>query len=64
MFPGKSVEDVMIKGVLSGLRQFLATENHLKIIKNIFYFNVNTLFVLKIFKSLSRLFDHAEKRLD
>ena len=41
-----------IKGALSGVRQFLATENPLKMIKNVFYFTLKTLFVLKIFKFL------------
>ena len=42
-----------VKGALSGLRQFLATECPLKIMKNVFYFTWNALFVLKIFKFLS-----------
>ena len=29
--------------------------------KNAFYFTLKALFVLKLFKFLSRLFDHAEK---
>ena len=45
------------KGALSGLKQFLATESHLKIMRK-------ALFVLKIFKCLYWLFDHAEKQLD
>ena len=32
------------------MRQFFATESHLKMMKNIFYFNSKALFVLKIFK--------------
>ena len=40
----------MFKGALSGLRQFLATERRLKMIKNAFYFTSKALFVLKIFK--------------
>ena len=32
--------------------------------KNAFYFILNALFVLKIFKFLSWLFRHVEKRLD
>ena len=43
----------LIKGTLSGLRQFLATESPLKMIKNAFNFTLKTLFVLKIFKFLS-----------
>ena len=53
-----------LKGALSGLRQFLATECPLKMIKNAFYFTLKALFVLKIFKFLSSIFPHVEKRLD
>ena len=35
------------KGTLSNLRQFLATENLLKTMKNVFYFMSKALFVLK-----------------
>ena len=42
-----------IKGALSGLRQFLATESPLRVIENAFYFTSKALFVLKIFKVLS-----------
>ena len=52
------------KGALSGLRQFLATENPLKIMKNIFYFISKTILVLKIFKFLSWLFGNVSKQLD
>ena len=38
---------------LSCLRQFLATESPLKIMKNAFYFTLKDLFVLRIFKFLS-----------
>ena len=44
---------LFFKGALSGLRQFLATESPLKMMKNIFYFNSKAHFVLKIFKFLS-----------
>ena len=37
-----------LKGTLSGLRQFLATESPLKIMKNTFYFTSKALFVLKM----------------
>ena len=40
-------------GALSGLRQFLATESPLKMMKNVFYFISKALFVLKIFEFLS-----------
>ena len=41
---------MLIKGTLSGLRQFLAIETPLKTMKNAFYFTSKALFVLKIFK--------------
>ena len=41
------------KGALSGLRQCMATESYLKMMKNIFYFTSKALFVLKVFKFLS-----------
>ena len=40
----------LIKGTLSGLRQFLATKSPLKIMKNALYFTSKALFILKIFK--------------
>ena len=53
------------KGVLSGLRQFLATETPLKMMKNTFYFTLIILFALKILKFLSSLFGHhVERQLD
>ena len=42
----------------------MATESPLKMMKNAFYFTLKALFVLKIFKFLSVLFDYVEKRLD
>ena len=45
--------DTEIKGALSGLKQFLAAENSLKMMKNAFNFTLRDLFVLKIFKFLS-----------
>ena len=48
-----------IKGTLSGLRQFLATESPLKMMKNASYFTLKPLFVLRIFKFLLRLFGHV-----
>ena len=41
-----------VEGALSGLRQFLAIENPLKMMKNAFYFTSKALFFLKIFKFL------------
>ena len=52
------------KGALSGLRQFLATESPLKMIKNAFYFTSKAFSILKIYKILSWLFGHVLKRLD
>ena len=43
--------------------QFLATESLLKMMKNA-YFTLKSLFILEIFKFLSRLFGHVEKQLD
>ena len=42
----------IFKGVLSGLKKFLANEIHLKMMKNTFYFTLESLFVLKIFNFL------------
>ena len=42
-----------VKGALSGLREFLLTENPLKRMKNAFYFISKALFFLKIFKLFS-----------
>ena len=53
-----------LKGALSGLRQFLATESPLKMMRNAFYFTSKALFVLKIFKFWSSLFGHVSQRLD
>ena len=41
------------KGALSGLRQFLATERPLNMMKDGFYFTLKALFGLKIFDLLS-----------
>ena len=48
-----ALKDPCFKGALWGLRQFLATESPLKMMKNAFYFTLKALFVLKIFKFLS-----------
>ena len=45
--------ETLVKGALSGLRQFLATESSLKMMKNAFYFTSKALFVLKLYKFLS-----------
>ena len=39
-------------------------ESPLKMMKNAFYFNLKALFVLKIFKFLSRLFGHLGKTVN
>ena len=65
IFQYKLLHNVLyLKDALSGLRQFLATKSHLKMMKNAFYFNSKALFVLKIFKFLSWLFYHVCKRLE
>ena len=43
------------------LRQILAAESPLKMIKNAFHFTLKVLFVLKIYTFLSRIFSHVEK---
>ena len=43
----------IFKGILSGLRQFLAAESPLKVMKNVFYFISKARFVLKMFKFFS-----------
>ena len=55
------LDDTSFKGAVSGLRQFLATESHLEMMKNSFYFTSKA---LKTFKFLSLLFGHVLKRLD
>ena len=54
----------IFKSALLGLRQILAAENLLIVMKNTFYFTLKTLFVPKIFKFLSWIFGHVEKRID
>ena len=51
------------KGALSGLRQFLATERSLKMVKNDFYFTLKALLILEI-KFLFWIFGHVGKRLN
>ena len=52
------------KDALSGLRKISETKSPLKVIENAFYFTLKALFVLKIFKVLSSIFGHVEKRFD
>ena len=54
-----SNSSVLIDGVLSGWRQFLAAENPFKMMKNAFYFTLKVLFVLKVPKVLSLRFGHV-----
>ena len=42
-----------LKGALSSLSQFLATESPLKMMKNAFYFTLKAFLVLKIIQFLS-----------
>ena len=48
----------MVRGVLSGLRRFLANESPSKMMKNALYFTGKTLFVHEIFNFLFWLFGH------
>ena len=48
-----------VKGALSGLRQFSVNKTPLKMMKNVFYFTLKALFILKIFKFLSWLYGHV-----
>ena len=54
----------LLKGAPSGLRQFLAIESPLEMMKNPFYFSSKTLFILKIFNFLFWLVGHVTKQLD
>ena len=55
---------IELKGALSSLRQFLATEISLKMMKKAFHFIIKALLVLKIFKLSYWIFTHVKKRLD
>ena len=52
------------KSAVSGLRQFLAIKNPLKMMKNAFYFTSKTLFIVKVLNFLSWFFGHVAKQLD
>ena len=52
-FYPKKAPSTKVKKALLGLRQFLANERPLKMMKNAFYFTLKALFFLKIFKFLS-----------
>ena len=53
---------ILVKGPLSGLKQFLTTESPLQVWKPLFY--VKSTFRFKIFPFLPRIFGYKEKRLD
>ena len=63
----KQITDSQIRKVKVGLSPskkicvICLTESPLKMMKNTFYFILKALFVLKIFKFLSRLFGHVGK---
>ena len=62
--PSETNKEAWFKGALSSLRQILATESLLKLMKNAFYFTLKALLILKIFQFLSWIFGHVEKHLD
>ena len=47
------IKMISIKGALSSLKMFLASKSTLKVMKNVFYFTLKVLFVLKISQVLS-----------
>ena len=66
MDQAKFVEDSLknfevIKGTLSGLRQFLTTESSLKIMENTFCFTSKAISVLRIFKFFSWLWSCSKR---
>ena len=46
-----------VKDILSVLRKSLTSETYSKMMENAFYFTLKALFVLKIFKFLSKIYD-------
>ena len=56
--------EIDLRGALSDLRRFLATERPLKMMKNAFYFTSKAFFILKILKFLSWFFGYVSERLD
>ena len=54
-------EITIFTGALSGPKQFLATEKPLKMMKNVFYFTLEVLFVLQTFKSFDLAFSSHRK---
>ena len=63
LLPTSIKTSAYLRGALSCLRQFLGTENPLKMIKHAFYFTLKPLSILRIFKFLSPLFGPVEKPL-
>ena len=58
------LNQTIFDSALSGLREFLARESPLKIMKNTFYYTLKALFVFPIFELLFSTFGHVGKRLD
>ena len=52
------------KRPLSCMIQFLATEDPLRMMKNVFHFFLKALFVIRVFNFLSWRFGYAENRRD
>ena len=57
----KTLIEIRLKAHSRVWENFLMTESPLKMMKNASYFTLKALFVFKIFKYLSWLFDHVEK---
>ena len=57
------LNSLVLKGVLLSLRQFLATESHLKMMKNIFFPLLKALFALEV-SILLWIFGYVQKQLD
>ena len=61
---GEGGGKLAFKGALSDLRQFLAAESPLKVMKNAFYFTSKAVLIHKICKFLSWFFGRVAKRFD
>ena len=60
-----NLHDCAKVGISHSKKKFIFfNEISLKMLKNAFYFMLKAVFVLKIFKLLSRLLVHEEKQLD
>ena len=69
LFSAKKVHRISSFGpcdvnTLSSLRQFLAIESPLKMMRNAFYFTLKAVFILEIFQFLFWIFDQVGKWLD